>query len=104
LKNSFTSPFVYVLRLSKEFDKRHRDNLLKYLGTHGIQSSNYFTPIHLQPFYQNLGWRYGDLPITEKVSERTIALPFFNNLKENEIGYVYENIKNWFSEGKWKNI
>jgi len=98
LKDSITSTFVYVLRLSDEFDKILRDKLLKYLNKNGIQCSNYFTPIHLQPFYQNLGWRYGDFPITEKVSERTIALPFFSNLKEDKISYIYDMIKNWFEE------
>jgi len=30
--------------------------------------------------------------MTEKVSERTIALPFFNNLEEEQIDYVCENL------------
>ena len=38
-------------------------------------------------------YKKGDFPVTERVSERTIALPFFNNLKEDQIDYVCENLK-----------
>jgi perosamine synthetase len=52
----------------------------------GVACSNYFPPIHLQPFYRKMfGFKPGDFPVTEKVSERTIALPFFNNLQSNDI-------------------
>jgi len=52
------------------------------------------------------GYKEGDFPVTEDVAERTIALPFFSNLKEEQIGYVVEKVKNsieylvrkrWFS-------
>jgi perosamine synthetase len=92
----FLSPFVYVLRMADQFDKTHRENLLHHLKTKGIGCSNYFTPIHLQSHYQALGWKYGDMPITEKVSERTIALPFFNNLKEDRIAIVTTAVKDFF--------
>ena len=60
----------------------------------GIGCNNYFTPIHLQPFYRKMfGYKKGDFPVTEKVSERTIALPFYNNLKEEQIDYVCESLK-----------
>jgi perosamine synthetase len=39
------------------------------------------------------GYKEGDFPIAEDVSRRTIALPFFNNLKEEQIDYVVEKLK-----------
>jgi perosamine synthetase len=94
----FHSPFVYVLRMADRFDKTHRENLLNYLREKGISCSNYFTPIHLQPHYQALGWKYGDMPVTEKVSERTIALPFFNNLQEDQITTITSTVKDAFGD------
>ena len=83
--------FVYVIRLEREID---RDKVLKYLNKEGIQCKPYFTPIHLQPFYRKMfGYKEGDFPITEDVTRRTIALPFFNNLKEEQIDYVVEKLK-----------
>ena len=83
--------FVYVVRLEKSIN---RDGVIKYLNREGVQCKPYFTPIHLQPFYKDMfGFRKGDFPITEDVSARTIALPFFNNLKEEQIDYVVEKVK-----------
>lgn len=92
----FVSPFVYVLRLSDRFVTEDREKLLAHLRSKGVQCSNYFTPIHLQPHYMELGWKYGDMPITEKISGRTIALPFFNNLKEEQIRYVVAAVEDFF--------
>ena len=39
------------------------------------------------------GYKEGDFPVTEDVAERTIALPFFSNLKEEQIDYVVEKLK-----------
>jgi perosamine synthetase len=83
--------FVYVVRLKKEID---RNKVIKYLNEEGVQCKPYFTPIHLQTFYRKLfGYREGDFPITEDVSSRTIALPFFTNLKEEQIDYVVEKLR-----------
>jgi len=35
----------------------------------------------------------GDFPITEHISERTIALPFYNNLTEKDIDFVVQTLK-----------
>jgi len=92
-KNKKISWFVYVVRLKDRFERRDRDVILDRLRERGIGCSNYFTPIHLQPFYRKMfGYKKGDFPMTEKVSERTIALPFFNNLEEEQIDYVCENL------------
>jgi len=92
-ENKKISWFVYVIRLQDKYSREDRDTILGELREKGIGCSNYFSPIHLQPFYRKLfGYKEGDFPVTEKVSQRTIALPFFNNLKEEEIDYVCENL------------
>jgi len=83
--------FVYVIRLGRGID---RNGVIKYLNEEGVQCKPYFTPIHLQPFYRKMfGYKEGDFPITEDVSSRTIALPFFSNLKEEQVEYVVEKVK-----------
>ena len=86
--------FVYVVRLQDEFTQTQRDQVLEMLRNTGIGCNNYFTPIHLQPFVQEmLGYTKGDFPITERIAERTIALLFCNNLSEQEIETVCETLK-----------
>jgi len=85
--------FVYVVRLADEFGREDRDYIVGQMLERGIQCQRYFAPIHLQPFYRrSFGFREGDLPVTELVAERTIALPFFNSLTESEIAEVCENL------------
>ncbi|MBA7541258.1 GDP-perosamine synthase [subsurface metagenome] len=83
--------FVYVIRLERGID---RDRVIGFLKESGIECKPYFTPIHLQPFYRKMfGYKEEDFPVTEDVTRRTIALPFFNNLKEEQINYVVEKLK-----------
>jgi len=83
--------FVYVIRLA---DGINREKVMDYLNKEGVQCKPYFTPIHLQPFYVDMfGYKKGDFPITEDISSRTIALPFFTNLQEEQIDYVVEKVK-----------
>jgi len=93
-ENKKISWFVYVVRMADRFSREDRDSVLKKLKEKGIGCSNYFSPIHLQPFYREMfGYKKGDFPVTERASERTIALPFYNNIKEEEIDYVCETLK-----------
>lgn len=81
--------FVYVIRLQDDFTRDHRDRILTTLNAAGIGCRNYFSPIHLQPFYREMfGYRRGDFPVTEFVADRSIALPFHNNLAEEQISRV----------------
>jgi perosamine synthetase len=96
-----TSPFVYVIILEDSFSEKDRDVIVEEMNKKDIQCGFYFQPIHLQPFYREMfGYTDNDFPITEKISQRTIALPFFNDLKEEEIVYVVENLKQIIRELK----
>ncbi|MBU2578323.1 DegT/DnrJ/EryC1/StrS family aminotransferase [Patescibacteria group bacterium] len=88
------SYFVYVIRLTDAFTKRKRDSIIDFLKKNGIRCNSYFPAIHLQPFYvKKFGFKRGDFPVTEKIADRTIALPFFNNLNEKQIVYIVERLK-----------
>ncbi|MBU3934804.1 DegT/DnrJ/EryC1/StrS family aminotransferase [Patescibacteria group bacterium] len=86
--------FVYVVKLAKNLSGGKRDKIISEMAKGGIQCSNYFYPIHLQPFYmENLKLNNNQLPVTEDIGKRTLALPFFNNITEKEINFVVRNLK-----------
>ena len=85
--------FVMVVRLSDEYSQQDRDDILEKLRAAGVGCSNYFTPIHLQPFYEQFGYQPGDFPITEALSARTLALPFHNRLSEAEVERVVSELQ-----------
>ncbi len=92
-QNITMSWFVYVVRLAQDLRRKDRDTAMKLLRDHGIACSNYFAPIHLQPFYRKMfGFKRGDFPITEHVADRTIALPFYSRLQKKEIEYIAEEL------------
>jgi perosamine synthetase len=92
--------FVYVIRLDKRrFSRTDRDKALQMLKERGIDCRDYFSPIHLQPFYVEMfGYKKGSFPITEEVSNLTIALPFYNNLAEKEIEHVSRTLEEIISK------
>ncbi len=86
--------FVMVVRLSDDYSQADRDDILAKLRRAGIACSNYFTPIHLQPFYQQQhGYKPGDFPITEALSARTVALPFHNHLSEADVDQAVTELR-----------
>jgi perosamine synthetase len=61
---------------------------------HEVGASNYFPCIHLQPFYrERFGYKKGDFPIAESISERTIALPFFNKMDQTQVELACHTLK-----------
>ena len=72
----------------------NRDELQKRLAAAGIQTGvHYPIPIHLQPAYASLGYKPGDLPVTEQLSERVLSLPMFPELSHDQQGYVAAEIQ-----------
>ncbi len=92
-EDTFMSWFVYVVRLTDQFTAADRDAILEGMRRHEIGVSNYFPPIHLLPPYRKcLGHKPGDFPVCESVAQRTIALPFFNRLADEEIDLVCQTL------------
>jgi perosamine synthetase len=92
--NSRMSWFVFVVRLADHYTQDQRNTLLQKMLDRGIQVSNYFPPVYLQPFMvQEYGYQKGDFPITDSVCKSTIALPFHNNLSEAHIQLVCKELR-----------
>ncbi|MBC7347307.1 MAG: DegT/DnrJ/EryC1/StrS family aminotransferase [Clostridia bacterium] len=67
---------------------------MRHLQERGVECRPYFAPIHLQPFYrEQFGYKEGDFPAAEDVGRRSIALPFFNSITEEQIDYVVTALK-----------
>jgi perosamine synthetase len=78
--------FAYVVRIAEGIN---RERLMESLAAHGVPSRPYFSPIHLQPFYQErFGYTRGDFPITEKLGDTSLALPFSARMTSAQIKHV----------------
>ncbi|WP_341540157.1 dTDP-4-amino-4,6-dideoxygalactose transaminase [Hydrogenispora ethanolica] len=69
-----------------------RKNAQKALASSGIETAFHYVPLHSSPMGQRLGYRSGDLPLTEDLSRRLLRLPFFTGMTDSEIEYVMEHV------------
>ena len=76
-------------------DRVDRDGLMQYLREKGIQTSIHYPPIHLFTYYQAQGTAETPLPLTEEVGKREVTLPLFPTMKERQVEYVVDTIKDY---------
>lgn len=87
---------LYAIHLPTQ---EQRDALLRFLNEQDIAAGvHYPTPIHLQPAYASLGMKEGSFPVAEKLAKTTLSLPMFPELREDEIQYVCEKVKEFFMQ------
>ena len=82
----------YVIRAQR------RDELRKFLNQRSIGTEVYYpVPLHLQPCFEYLGYREGDLPEAERAAKEVLALPMFPELTDDEQRWVVESIAEFYS-------
>ena len=98
LNTTRMSWFVYPVRFSKVIN---RNLVMTLLAERGIPSRPYFTPIHLQPFYRKrFGYDHGDFPESEKAGSSILALPFYTDMKPEEVALVCDTMAEVVGEVK----
>ena len=74
-----------------------RDRLKAYLAEQGVGTAiHYPIPIHLQPAARELGYSSNSFPVAERLTERILSLPVYPELKESEIDYIIESIRQFY--------
>ncbi|MFI4881887.1 MAG: DegT/DnrJ/EryC1/StrS family aminotransferase [Phycisphaerales bacterium JB064] len=85
--------FVFTVRLERGYTAEERDRVIQGLRNHDVGCAPYFPCIHLMPEYvRRFGFERGAFPIAESVSDRTIALPFHNQLTARDIDMVAQTL------------
>ena len=83
--------FVYVVQVPPRLD---RDACVDAMRSRGIDTKPYLPAIHLMSFYrERFGHREGEFPVCEDVARRSLALPFFPELRETEVERVTEALR-----------
>jgi perosamine synthetase len=94
LDETHVSWFLFVVRLNDLFEPGERDDIMRELRAEGIGCDAYFPPIHLQPYMvEKFGFKPGDFPVTEYVSARTLGLPFFTKMTQQQVGRVCDTLE-----------
>ncbi|MEZ5069438.1 MAG: DegT/DnrJ/EryC1/StrS family aminotransferase [Bacteroidales bacterium] len=79
-------------------DGGRRDGLKEHLQKHGIPSMVYYPlPLHLQRAYRDLGYREGDLPVSESLGNTVLSLPMHTELTPDQAMFICTQIQNYFN-------
>lgn len=70
-----------------------RDELEKFLNDVGISTNKHYPiPMHLQGCYADLGFKKGDYPIAEEISETELSIPMYYGMTDEEVQYVIDRM------------
>ena len=85
-----TSWHLYVIKVN------NRDELSERLKEDGIGTSVHFIPVHKHPYYRDT-YRYcgDDFPVANRVFERSLSLPIYPGLTDEELSYVINAVKKY---------
>lgn len=79
---------------TKDIDER--TELIDYLKSNGILAVFHYIPLHSAPAGQKFGRFHGEDVYTTKESERLLRLPLYYGLKEEEVAYICEKVKEFY--------
>ncbi|MFA5879603.1 MAG: DegT/DnrJ/EryC1/StrS family aminotransferase [Candidatus Margulisiibacteriota bacterium] len=102
LPGKVTPPFIAEATTKHVYNQyvvkaKSRDQLKAYLAEKGIGSEIYYpVPLHMQKCYLDLGYKKGDLPVTDQLTEEVLALPIFPELTDLEKQEVAAAIKSFY--------
>ncbi|MDG9882698.1 UDP-4-amino-4,6-dideoxy-N-acetyl-beta-L-altrosamine transaminase [Pseudomonas sp. GD04058] len=83
---------LYVVRLGEGLESRHRQ-VFEALRAAGIGVNLHYIPIHLQPYYRELGFADGDFPEAERYYRQAISLPLFPDLSDAQQEQVVDSLR-----------
>ncbi|MGC3832875.1 UDP-4-amino-4,6-dideoxy-N-acetyl-beta-L-altrosamine transaminase [Moritella viscosa] len=84
LDNTYSGLHLYVIRLQLDrISLTHRD-VFDVLRANGIGVNLHYIPVHLQPYYQQMGFKQGDFPAAEHYYQDAISLPMFHTMTEQQ--------------------
>jgi UDP-4-amino-4,6-dideoxy-N-acetyl-beta-L-altrosamine transaminase len=85
-KFNYSTFHLFVIRFKSDLIKNFSySNFFKKLRRGGIAVNLHYLPVHLHPYYKNLGFKKGNFPNAEKYSKEAISLPIYHKLsKKNQ--------------------
>lgn len=92
-KDSYSGLHLYVIRL--QLDKTSKTQLEVFNGMRetGILVNLHYIPVHLQPYYQKMGFKEGQFPEAEQYYKEAISLPMFPTMTEEQQNQVVYALK-----------
>lgn len=91
LPDTYSAYHLYVITLDEPL-AGHRRDVFEALREAGIGVNVHYIPVHLQPYYRNMGYNPGDFPQAESYYRRAITLPLHPSLSHEEQDMVIRSL------------
>lgn len=88
--NCYSSIHLCIILINKS---QNRDIIFSRFLENKIGVQLHYYPVHLQPYYKNLGFKKGDFPSSEEYSSRALSLPLYPELRNNDLYRVSKTLK-----------
>lgn len=85
---------IYYIQLNIDKLSICRDTFIEMLNEYNIGTSVHFIPVHLMSYYrEKFGYKEGDFPHCEEYFNRTISIPLYPNMSNDDVQYVIDVVK-----------
>lgn len=88
----YSARHLYVLQLDSERSRLAHMEVFEFLRSEGIGVNLHYIPVHLQPYYSEMGFKHGDFPNAEAYYQRAISIPVFPTMSEDDIRKVVQTV------------
>lgn len=96
--DSYSARHLYVIRLQLEQINITHLDVFNALRAAGIQANLHYIPVHMQPYYQKMGFASGQFPEAEKYYKEAISIPLFSVMTEGQQDTVCSTLKTILSK------
>lgn len=90
---NYSAYHLYIVRLQADRAAIDRATLFEKLKTSGIGVNVHYIPVHLQPYYQKMGFRDGDFPQAEEYYSEAVSLPIFPAMSNKQQQHVIDALR-----------
>lgn len=84
---------LYIIQLELDKITKTHQQIFNDLRDAGIGVNLHYIPVHIQPYYQALGFKQGQLPIAENYYQQAISLPLFHHMSSQQVQMVVNTLK-----------
>jgi UDP-4-amino-4,6-dideoxy-N-acetyl-beta-L-altrosamine transaminase len=91
-ENCYSGSHLYIIRLMLDKIKKSRLRIFNEMRSEGIGVNVHYIPVHLQPYYQRMGFKQGDYPKAEEYYQQALTLPLYPDMTSQQVEQVTQTL------------
>ncbi len=90
---SYSALHLYPIQIDTKKTNKNRSKIFDALRLNNIGVNVHYIPVHMQPYYEKMGFEFGDFPTAESYYSNTISLPMFSKLSFNSQDMIISTLQ-----------